>query len=77
MKLIYRGIQYTTEARNIEMKETEISMKFRGASYKLYRPLCNAARPVEKLTYRGTPYSIECQVCVLAEPSIDRVPAFG
>jgi hypothetical protein len=57
MKLHYRGNYYEHNPQSIETVESEITAKYRGATYKIKQPV-NLAVPdsVLKLKFRGVAY---------------------
>ena len=57
MKLQYRGDSYEHNPQSIETTESEITAKYRGATYKIKQPI-NPTVPdaVVTLKYRGVPY---------------------
>lgn len=56
MLVNYRGVLYQAEPNYIESAETETTAKFRGAVYRVRRPIGLPVNSPRHLVYRGVGY---------------------
>ena len=57
MKLTYRGIPYEKNVHSVETCETNIFIKYRGASYNYRRSMTFPQPESKDLKYRGVAYN--------------------
>jgi hypothetical protein len=58
MQLRYRGVAYDSTSSTESFVETEMTVSFRGQTYKMSRPLSISHPSHRLLVYRGIPYTL-------------------